>query len=147
MIQPEPAYNPGDLRTIQQPNYWSQLGSSEIGHQCNKKWAKILSMNFFQKFLIGHVLLSQMEYPGPCEAGAVIFFLDDPSGLELTRPVAARGSILLAELIAILMVLELAVSKKISDFSSSEALLLIAIYQNCTNGSTPPNIDGRQSSR
>ena len=33
-------------------------------------------------------------------------------------------SILLAELITILMVLELAVSKKISDFSSSEALLL-----------------------
>ena len=30
MIQPEPAYNPGDLvRTIQQPIYWSQLGSSK----------------------------------------------------------------------------------------------------------------------
>ena len=49
----------------------------------------------------------------------MIFFPDDPSGLELSRPVAARGSILLAELVAILMVLELAVSKKISDFSSS----------------------------
>ena len=49
----------------------------------------------------------------------MIFLPDDPSGLELTRPVAARGSILLAELVAILMVLELAVSKKISDFSSS----------------------------
>ena len=49
----------------------------------------------------------------------MIFFPDDPSGLELTRPVASRGYILLAELIAILMVLELAVSKKISDLSSS----------------------------
>ena len=30
IIQPEPAYNPDDLvRTIQQPNYWSQLGSSK----------------------------------------------------------------------------------------------------------------------
>ena len=30
MIQPELAYNPGDfVRTIQQPNYWSQLGSSK----------------------------------------------------------------------------------------------------------------------
>ena len=48
----------------------------------------------------------------------MIVLPDDSSGLELTRPVVARGSILLAELIAILMVLELAVSKKISDFSS-----------------------------
>ena len=47
------------------------------------------------------------EYPD-----AVIFLSGDPSGLELTRPVAARGSILLAELVAILMVLELAVSQK-----------------------------------
>ena len=30
MIQPEPAYNPGDLvRSIRQPDYWSQLGSSK----------------------------------------------------------------------------------------------------------------------
>ena len=42
-----------------------------------------------------------------------------PSGLELTRPVAARGSILLAELVAILMVLELAVSKNIPVGSES----------------------------
>ena len=62
---------------------------------------------------------SCLENPGPCGAGAVIFFPDDHSRLELTRPVAGRGSFLLAELIAILMVLELAVSKKISDFSSS----------------------------
>ena len=58
IIQPEPAYSPGDIiRTIQQlANYWSQLGSSKkIEHQCNKKWAKILSMNFFQKLLICHV--------------------------------------------------------------------------------------------
>ena len=63
MIQLEPAYNPDDLvRTIQQPNYWSQLGSSKIEHQCNKEWAKILTMNFFQKLLIGHVLLSQLDH-------------------------------------------------------------------------------------
>ena len=30
MIQPEPAYNLGDLvRSIQQPDYWSQLGYSK----------------------------------------------------------------------------------------------------------------------
>ena len=35
-------------------------GLQTIEQQCNKKLAKILSMNFFQKLLIGHVLLSQM---------------------------------------------------------------------------------------
>ena len=43
------------------------------------------------------------DNPGPCAVGAVIILPDDPSGLELTRPVAARGSILLAELVAILV--------------------------------------------
>ena len=46
----------------------------------------------------------------------MIFLPDDPRGVELTRPTAARGSILLAELVAILMVLELAVSKKFLTF-------------------------------
>ena len=111
MIQPEPAYNPGDLvRTIQQPNYWSQLGSSK--NRTSVQQAPVRSCFAFTDG-------SCLENPGPCGAGAVIIFPDDPSGLELTRPVAARGSILLAELVAILMVLELAVSKKISDFSSS----------------------------
>ena len=36
--------------------------------------------------------------PGPCGAYAVIFFIDDPSGSELNSMVAARGSILFAEL-------------------------------------------------
>ena len=43
----------------------------------------------------------------------MMFFPDNPSGLELVRQVAARGSTFLAELPAILMVLEL------SDFFSS----------------------------
>ena len=70
-------------------------------------------MNFFQKlFFFAFTDGSCLENPGPCGAGAVIFFPDDLRGVELTRPVAARGSILLAELIAILMVLELAVSQE-----------------------------------
>ena len=124
MIQPEPAYNPGDLvRTIQQPNYWSQLGSSknrtsvqqEIGQNIIHEFLSEAPVRSCFAFTDG----SCLENPGPCGAGAVIFFPDDPIGVELTRPVAARGYILLAELVAILMVLELAVSKKISDFSSS----------------------------
>ena len=65
---------------------------------------------------------SCLDNPGPCGAGAVIFLPNDPSGLELTRPVASRGFILLAELVAILMVLELAVFQKVSDFSSSQQI-------------------------
>ena len=73
---------------------------------------------------------SCLDNPGPCGAGAVIFLPDDPSGLELTRPVAARGSIFLAELVAILMVLELAVYLKISDFSSSLQIFSDQIWKN-----------------
>ncbi|VDH92907.1 Hypothetical predicted protein [Mytilus galloprovincialis] len=43
--------------------------------------------------------------PGTCGAGAVIYTANH-QGTSLNRPVASRGSILLAELIAILMVLE-----------------------------------------
>jgi ribonuclease HI len=43
--------------------------------------------------------------PGPCGSGTVLF-PGDNEGISLMRPVAQRGSILLAELSAILMVLE-----------------------------------------
>ena len=126
MIQPEPAYNPGDLvRTIQQTNYWSQLGSSKNRTSVQQEMGQNIIHEFLSEAPVRSCFAftdgSCLENPGPCGAGAVIFFPDETSGLELTRPVAGRGSILLAELIAILMVLELAVSKskKISDFSSS----------------------------
>ena len=38
--------------------------------------------------------------PGPCGAGAAIFLPDSNEEVELTRPVSARGSILIAELVA-----------------------------------------------
>ena len=43
--------------------------------------------------------------PVPCGSGAVLY-PGDNEGISLKRPVAQRGSILLAELVAILMVLE-----------------------------------------
>ena len=43
--------------------------------------------------------------PGPCGSGAVLY-PGDNEGISLKRPVAQSGSILLAELVAILMVLE-----------------------------------------
>ena len=111
MIQPEPAYIPGVLvRSILQPDYWSQLGSSKYRSSAQQE----MGQNIIHELLsdapdrssFAFIYGSCLDNPGPCGAGAVIFLPDDPSGLELTRPVAARGSILLAEL----MVLELAVS-------------------------------------
>jgi ribonuclease HI len=43
--------------------------------------------------------------PGSCGSGAVLY-PGDYEGISLKRPVAQRGSILLTELVAILMVLE-----------------------------------------
>ena len=99
MIQPEPAYNPGDIvRTIQQPNYWSQLGSSKNRTSVQQEMGQNIMHEFLSEAPVRSCFAftdgSCLENPGPCGAGAVIFFPDDPSGLELTRPVAARGSIL-----------------------------------------------------
>ena len=114
MIQPKPAYNPGDLvRSIGQPDYWSQVGSSKNRSLAQQEMGQNIIHDLLSEapdrssfaFTDG----SCLDNSGPWGAGAVIFFPDNSSGLELTRPVAARGFILLAELVAILMVLELAV--------------------------------------
>ena len=44
--------------------------------------------------------------PGPCGAGAIIYSEHVKPAVRLHRPVAQRGSILLAELVAMVMVLE-----------------------------------------
>ena len=121
MIQPEPAYNPGDLvRSIQQPDYWSQLGCSKNRSSAQQE----MDQNVIHELLseapdrssFAFTDESCLDNPGPCGAGAVIFLSGDPNGLELTRSVTARGSILLAELVAILMVLELTASEILRKF-------------------------------
>ena len=49
---------------------------------------------------------SSVPNPGPCGAGAVIYVSESKEDICIKRPVAAHGSILLAELVAILAVLE-----------------------------------------
>ncbi|MES9970162.1 MAG: ribonuclease H family protein [Candidatus Thiodiazotropha sp.] len=123
MIQPEPAYNPGDLvRTLKHPKYWSQLGSSKSRSTEQQEKGK----GIIQQLLLEAPARSSIAFtdgsclgnPGPCGAGAVIYLPDEQSGIELTRPVAARGSILLAELVAVLLVLESVTSKRIWELSS-----------------------------
>ena len=45
--------------------------------------------------------------PGPCGSGACIFVPNQTEPVSLKRPVTNRGSILLGELVAFLMVLDL----------------------------------------
>jgi hypothetical protein len=47
---------------------------------------------------------SCLNNPGPCGAGAIVFVEEETT--ELKQPVCKRGSILLGELIAIIIVLE-----------------------------------------
>ncbi|CAG2242410.1 RNASEH1 [Mytilus edulis] len=56
---------------------------------------------------------SCMGNPGPCEAGAIIYTEDSRPAIRLHRPVAQRGSILLAELVAIVMVLEFCILERL----------------------------------
>ncbi|VDI54863.1 Hypothetical predicted protein [Mytilus galloprovincialis] len=66
--------------------------------------------------------------PGPCGSGAIIYAEHIKPAARLHRPVAQRGSILLAELIAIFMVLEYCITEniynaiqKIKIFSDSQS--------------------------
>ncbi|CAG2195147.1 unnamed protein product [Mytilus edulis] len=56
---------------------------------------------------------SCMGNPGPCGAGAIIYTEDSRPAIRLHRPVAQRGSILLAELVAIVMVLEFCILERL----------------------------------
>ena len=126
MIQPEPEYSLGDrVRTIKQPIYWNQLGS--LKNRTTEQQEK--GQAIVQQYLLEAAApaISSIAFtdgsclgnPGPCGAGAIVFLPDEQSGIDLTKPVAARGSILLAELVAILLVLESDISKKIWEFLSS----------------------------
>jgi ribonuclease HI len=63
--------------------------------------------------------------PGPCGYGAVLY-PGDNEGISLKRPVAQRGSILLAELVAILMVLEHCIAA-LNDFLCRLTALIILL--------------------
>jgi hypothetical protein len=91
------------------PSYWSRLGSSK-----NRTAEQTEESKEVVKYLIGDPANTPIVAftdgscqgnPGPCGYGAVLY-PGDNEGISLKRPVAQRGSILLTELVAILMVLE-----------------------------------------
>ena len=91
------------------PIYWSRLGSSKnrTAEQTeeSKEVVKDLIGDPTDTTIVAFTDGSCQGNPGPCGSGAVLY-PGDNERISLKRPVAQRGSILLAELVAILMVLE-----------------------------------------
>ena len=130
MIQPQSKNNPEDLaRMVQKHKYSSQLGSSKNRTAEQQE----MGLHTVQKLLTEAPTRSAvastnsfcLSNPGTCGSGAVVLFPDNDCGLELT----ARGSILLAELVAILLVLEVMKVTKAWEFSSNYKSFLTVSWQ------------------
>jgi hypothetical protein len=115
LIEPEVTYKAGvDVMMMRAPSYWSRLGSSKnrTAEQTeeSKEVVKDLIGDPTDTTIVAFTDGSCQGNPGPCGSGAVLHvYPGDNEGISLKRPVLAvaqRGSILLAELVAILMVLE-----------------------------------------
>ena len=100
------------------------MGSSATRTHTQKEEAKTTVVSLVQdkssKSIVAFTDGSCLGNPGPCGSGAAIYMYlpEDPEPVCLVRPVASRGSILLAELIAILAVLEFTVGKAKESFDS-----------------------------
>ena len=107
-IAKEPKFQPGSLsRIIKKPDYWQTLGSSKSRTRDQQEKAQLLLQTLAQPRANSAIAFTDgscLGNPGPCGAGAVVNF--NHTTLELVQPVSHRGSILLAELTAILIVLE-----------------------------------------
>jgi hypothetical protein len=123
LIEPEVTYKPGvDVMMMRAPSYWSRLGSSKNRtaeqNEESKKVVKDLIGDPTDNTIVTFTDGSCQGNPGPCGSGAVLY-PGDNEGISLKRPVAQRGSILLAELVAILMVLEHCIAALKDGFSNS----------------------------
>ena len=91
------------------PVYWSRLGSSKSRTAEQQELGKEMVLDLMMEAPEGTTYAftdgSCLTNPGPCGAGAVVYqYNHEP--VRLKRPVSKRGSILLWELIAILVVIE-----------------------------------------
>ena len=108
-IEPEFSFLQDLQPSKQRPEYWNNLGSS--------KSRSVIQEEEARKVIEGIVTEAESETvfvftdgsckgnPGPCGAGACLFFPNQEK-IELHQPVAKRASILLGELVAIKMTLE-----------------------------------------
>ena len=98
----------GLVSTIHPPDYWRNLGSSKSRtkqqEEAGKKHILDLLNNQPSNSAVTFTDGSCSGNPGPCGSGAIIFHKEEE--IELKRAVSNRGSILLAEIIAIKIVLD-----------------------------------------
>ncbi|VDI64334.1 Hypothetical predicted protein [Mytilus galloprovincialis] len=105
----EPEYQFQGLQASKSPpEYWRTLGSSKNRTKEQEITGKNLILNKLNTVSPSTVVAftdgSCQSNPGPCGAGAIVIF--NNKEIELKQPVSKRGSILLAELVAIKLVLD-----------------------------------------
>ncbi|VDI25109.1 Hypothetical predicted protein, partial [Mytilus galloprovincialis] len=105
----EPEYQFQGLQASKSPpEYWRTLGSSKNRTKEQEITGKNLILNKLNTVSPSTVVAftdgSCQSNPGPCGAGAIVIF--NNKEIELKQPVSKRGLILLAELVAIKLVLD-----------------------------------------
>ena len=97
------------LMSTKTPVYWSRLGSSKSRTAEQQELGKEMVLDLMMEAPEGTTFAftdgSCLTNPGPCGAGAVVYPCNQKP-VRLKRPVCKRGSILLGELVAILLVIE-----------------------------------------
>ena len=109
-VQPEPEFSEGAFRRcFERPSYWSQLGSSKNRSTDQQKTGKDVIDKLIKDGPEESILCftdgSCIPNPGPCGAGAVLN-IPGEEDILIQKTVTVHGFILLAELVAILVVLE-----------------------------------------
>ena len=110
LVEPEYQFIAGSDTLVQdRPSYWNRLGSSKSRTEEQKALGKEVIQEILGETTDSTIVAftdgSCEGNPGPSGAGAVLF-PGDTVAVELKKPVSSRGAILLAELVAIVMVLE-----------------------------------------
>ena len=108
-LEPEPSFKECMQPTIQRPDYWNNLGSSKSRTAAQEEKAKELIEQIVedspQDTVFAFTDGSCRGNPGPCGAGAGVFFPGQEEHVSLKQPVSKLASILLGELVAILITL------------------------------------------
>lgn len=108
-IEPEFSYLQDLQPSKQKPEYWNNLGLSKSRSIMQEEEARNVIEQIVEEAgtetVFGFTDGSCKENPGPCGAGACLFFPNQEK-VQLHQPVARRASILLGEMVAIKMALE-----------------------------------------
>jgi hypothetical protein len=129
-IEPQYEYQ-GLVSTIHPPDHWRNLGNSKSRtkqqEEAGKRIIHDLLNNQPSNSAVAFTDGSCSGNPGPCGSGAIIFHKEEE--IELKRAVSNRGSILLAEIIAIKIVFDFFINSKDQElhnftiFSDSQSAL------------------------